>query len=238
MNTNRFYYLIFLLIIQIAACSEKTNQDLFSDFEVSFQKEQYEDGINILNSILDTDSTTTLIYHARGLCFQKLSKYNEAIADFSKAITLDTENIYALTQRGCSYAMLGDYKSALDDYKKAIILRGFDASGDHANKKYKLSKSEYLKIPLLFDIVYLRGRAYYETYDLIRALDDFNLCIESASEASVNSKFSKLPECYYWRGLTYVRIGEMNRACEDFYVAADSGINQAFEDINKHCKMY
>ena len=228
MNTNRLYFIIFILIIQFSACSEKTNQDLFSDFEASFQNEQYE----------DTDSTTTLIYHAKGLCLQKLNKNKEAILIFTRAIEIDSENIYALTQRGCSYAMQGDYKNAIQDYKKAIILRGFNTTGDNQNKGYKLKNSEYLEIPLLFDIVYLRGRAYYETYDLIRALDDFNLCIESSSEASVNSKFGKLPECYYWRGLTYVRMGEKNRACEDFYVAADSGMNQAFDDINKNCKAY
>ena len=219
----------------LSSCNNKTNQALFDDFEYFFEEEQFDDAIKTLDRILTKDSTSVFLYHARAICNQRTSNYNVAIADLTKALKFDKEDVLALTLRANTYTLVGEYKKAIEDYDKAVIFKGFNTTQNSAPaNKYKMKNKEILRTPLFFDIIYLRGKAYYETFDLIRAIDDFNLCIESSSDSG--SKFDKVPECYYWRGRTYARLGELNRACEDFHIAAESGINQAFVEIEENCK--
>lgn len=45
----------------------------------------------------------------RAYCSAKLSEYHEAIADYSKVLEVDAENIHALHNRGISFERLGQY---------------------------------------------------------------------------------------------------------------------------------
>ena len=235
-KSGLYFILVAALAVCMIACSAKTDQEMFDDYETSFEKDQFFDAIASLDVILLKDSTSLLLYHARGISNQRANEYDSAIKDFSKALEINNEDVFALTQRANAYTMKGEYKNAIDDYNRAIVIRGFNTANDDTIKKYKVKNKKLFEVPLLFDIVYLRGKAYYETFDLIRAIDDFNLCIETSLETSMNSKFDKIPDCYYWRGCTYARLGELNRACEDFHIAAESGINKAFADIEENCR--
>ena len=43
----------------------------------------------------------------RAYCFAKLSRYHEAIDDYSQVLVVDSENIHALHNRGISFERLG-----------------------------------------------------------------------------------------------------------------------------------
>jgi len=53
--------------------------------------------------------------------YNKIGKYDEAIADFNKALELPTGNSSPIlyNNRGCAYVALGQYNKALVDFKKA-----------------------------------------------------------------------------------------------------------------------
>lgn len=231
------YYLIFIPFFLFIAysCEDKTPQEQFNEFETLYIKGQYSNARKSIDKLIAIDTTSALLYNARGLSSLKLKQYETAIIDFSNALKIENENILALTKRGEAKSMKKSYPEAIEDFKRAIVLKGFKPAPDTIFS-YKTKNVELFIDPLLFDIVYLRGKAYYDIFELYLAYDDFNLCIEASLNASIDSKFDKIPECYYWRGHTFKRMNEIKRACVDLNIAAESGITQAVKDLEEICQ--
>lgn len=59
-------------------------------------------------------------YCNRGYISATFNRHPDAIADFSKALTLDPSNSWAFRARGVSRDAVGDRAGALDDFSKAI----------------------------------------------------------------------------------------------------------------------
>ncbi len=231
----RLYFILFISFLFFSSCKEYTPQEQFERFESQYTDGQYLKAKKTLNKLLSLDSTSVQLYNSRGLCNLKLKQYEEAIEDFSTSLDLEDENILAMTRRGEAKALNKDYLGAIEDLRQAIVAKGFKPISDSIFT-YASQYPELHTDPLFFDIVYLRGRAYYSIFELYLALDDFTLCIEASLNASIDSKFDKIPECYYWRGHTLARMDETKRACVDLQIAADSGILQAVKDIEEICK--
>ena len=49
----------------------------------------------------------------RAYCYAKLKKYNEAVNDYTRALSLDTKNLHALHNRGICYERMGLYRNVL-----------------------------------------------------------------------------------------------------------------------------
>ena len=62
------------------------------------------------------------VYHNRGIELSRLKHYQEAIEDYTKAITIYPEYSYAYSDRGAAYLELKQYPLALADFNKAIEL--------------------------------------------------------------------------------------------------------------------
>lgn len=80
---------------------------------------------------------------------------NGAIADFSKAIELDSKNMNYYLQRGMAYGLSGDYESAVKDYSIVIS----------AEPKHVFA---YIS----------RGAAYNKTKKFEKALNDLNKALD------------------------------------------------------------
>ena len=61
-------------------------------------------------------------YNLRGLAYDELKNYREAIADFDMAIALDPKNAYAYNNRGNARKSLGDFNRAIGDFIRAASL--------------------------------------------------------------------------------------------------------------------
>ncbi|MFZ2540856.1 MAG: tetratricopeptide repeat protein, partial [Gallionella sp.] len=61
------------------------------------------------------------VYYNRGTELGKLKRYEEAAADFSKAITIHPFD-YLYGNRATAYYFIGQYQQALLDYDRAIAL--------------------------------------------------------------------------------------------------------------------
>lgn len=60
--------------------------------------------------------------HNRGISFERLSRYKEAINDFQKVIKIDPQNANAYFNRGCCYDSIGEIDLAISDYSIALEL--------------------------------------------------------------------------------------------------------------------
>lgn len=60
--------------------------------------------------------------HNRGISFERLANYEQAIADFSEVIQKDPDNANAYFNRGCCYDSVGELDLAISDYSIALEL--------------------------------------------------------------------------------------------------------------------
>jgi len=62
-------------------------------------------------------------WYNRGLVYcDRLSRYDDAVADFAQAIALDPKYARPWYNRGVAYAKLGQYDKAADDYETFLKL--------------------------------------------------------------------------------------------------------------------
>ena len=80
-----------------------------------------------------TPASPAIENYSRGCALSGKGKYDEAIAEYTKAIELDPNFAYAYNNRGVAYKNIGQYDLAIADYNRAIELDPNDA--DYWNNK-------------------------------------------------------------------------------------------------------
>jgi tetratricopeptide (TPR) repeat protein len=68
-----------------------------------------------------------IAFERRGQVYHNLRKWDEAIADYTVAITKDPNNVMALRKRADTYYAMGQYAKALPDLETAQKLKPDDA---------------------------------------------------------------------------------------------------------------
>jgi tetratricopeptide (TPR) repeat protein len=67
------------------------------------------------------------VYNIRGIAYGKKGEYDNAIADYTRAIEIDPNDAWAYCNRGGAYDEKGDYDKAIADYTQAIEIDPKDA---------------------------------------------------------------------------------------------------------------
>jgi tetratricopeptide (TPR) repeat protein len=89
----------------------------------------WQNSITLFNHSLKITDNNFFIYTNRGVAYNGLGKYSQAIDDCSRAIEINPGYALAYTNRGIVYSNLGNYKQAIDDYSRAIEIKpGFALS--------------------------------------------------------------------------------------------------------------
>jgi tetratricopeptide (TPR) repeat protein len=93
----------------------------------------------INSSVLDAKHLI-VAYGERGESYRLVGRYDDALADFSRAIELDPESSWSFTRRGDTYRGMKRYDDALADYSRAIeldpIARAFaDRKDSHEDRR-------------------------------------------------------------------------------------------------------
>jgi tetratricopeptide (TPR) repeat protein len=182
-------------------------------------------------------SNDATAYYSQGLARSNQEDVKGAIADFSKAISLNPQYAYAYLNRGVEYYYLGDKKKAFADFDEAIKIdpnyalayknRG-NVRDDKEMKDYQGAIADYdqaIKInPNLADAYLSRGGAYYELGDKKKAIADYDQAIK------INPNFA---DAYYGRGRVYYDLGEKQKAIADYDQAIKINPNHAFAYQNR-----
>lgn len=74
------------------------------------------------SQVVNIDPGNLNALHNRGICLQRLNKYELAVEDFTKIIETDKTNPSAFFNRGCCYDSLGLIDQAIEDYSFALGL--------------------------------------------------------------------------------------------------------------------
>ncbi|MEH2048682.1 tetratricopeptide repeat protein [Nostoc sp.] len=162
----------------------------------------------------------------------KKLKYEEAIADYDKAIDIKSDYADAYYKRGLAKSNLADdqddqeakktYKNAIKDYDQAIKIKS-----KYADEAY-----------------YYRALAKHNLGDYKEAIEDYDQAIKNApkytdeAEAYYNRGLAKynLEEAYYNRGLAKYNLGDNQRELAK-YEEAKKSYENAIKDYDQAIKI-
>ena len=164
-------------------------------------------------------------YRDRGIEYFDEGRYEEAFADFTKAIELSPNDAMHYYNRGSAYDSLEKYGEAILDYSKAIELKpdyelAFVSRGlmYFLEEQYEKSVADYTKAiqlnPTEVAYVYVRGAARFCQQKYEEALMDFTRAIELNPGTALY---------YEYRGDVYKALGNEAAAAADWQKAKELG---------------
>ena len=137
-----------------------------------------------LMELTDNSYKSNLLSY-RAKCYSNTGMYEQSIADYSEAISIDSTDAYYYGYRGDAKRLLGNYKEAKEDFTKAIAVepreswfyyrRGWTSE---FTKEYEMALNDYneaIAINKEYVYTYLnRGRLYESKLkNLIKAKEDY-----------------------------------------------------------------
>jgi len=151
--------------------ANKSVDELLLSALTAHNNKQFEDTIAIYSLILEKEQDeqiVALIYKHRGLANFAQSKYDEAIADFTKSLELDKKSHISVYYRGIVRLVLQQYPKAIDDLTLSLEIN-----------------------PYQHYCLFRRGQAYFHMGDYPKALSD---CSASLSMEPSNNKVKEFRE--------------------------------------------
>ena len=97
----------------------KTISELMKLVMEECKKGNINNSIIYLNEAIEIEPNDARFYISRG-CFKGTESHEDAIEDYTKAIEIDPNNVFAYRLRADAKRKLGDYQGAIHDYTKAI----------------------------------------------------------------------------------------------------------------------
>jgi tetratricopeptide (TPR) repeat protein len=153
-----------------------------------------------------------------GKKFYDKNEWDKAIAEYTKAIEIEQNEILAYFNRGTIYQYKRDYDSAILDFTKIINIKpenafAYKIRGDvyKAKRDYDFAIADYTKA---IELEPNNLKTYIDRGDSYRAKRDYDSTIADYSEA-IEKKYNK-PRLLKERGDVYYCKGEYEKAVNDF----------------------
>ncbi|QGZ88527.1 tetratricopeptide repeat-containing S1 family peptidase [Microcystis aeruginosa] len=195
---------------------------------------RYDEGLAAINKAIEL-APRAQAYYNRGNLYFNQQKYELALADYNKAIKLDSNDAYAYNNRGNLYYDQQKYDLALADFTKAIELNRNFAEAYlgrgvvyYLQQKYELALADFNKaIELdskLAMAYYNRGNLYFNQQKYELALADYSKAIE------INRNYAN---AYNNRGNLYQDQKKYELALADYSKAIELNPNDAKAYYNR-----
>jgi len=107
--------------------NENNIKGLLKLSENLFFLKQYQQAINIINKVIEMDSSYTYAFIILGMCEQELENEPEAITAYENAIAINPKEVLAYLNLGLLYKKNKEYDKAVKIYQQAIVHN----SGNH-----------------------------------------------------------------------------------------------------------
>ena len=209
--------------------------DRYGEFDEAVK--WYNKALDNENKILQKRGKEALagIYYSRGRAYQRVEN-PQAIQDYEKSLEYDPNFDITLGHLASIYSCIGKYEDALELYDRSVNIKesqpalgmwDFHTWEGRGVCYYKLEEYEKaiqdlnkaLEVaywPLPEAHLYL-GKIFLITGDEVKATEHFTSVIEICSQKIEKAKpWEAIYDSYNTRGLTYIELGEYDKAISDF----------------------
>jgi tetratricopeptide (TPR) repeat protein len=177
----------------------------------------------LIQKSLFPQALLALIFSKRGNAYGSFKNYQQAFADFERALELDPDYAFAYRSRGWAYYWLKDYQLAFADFNRALELDPIDPYGYHSRgwaydalKNYRQAIADFdraVELDPNFSWSYCgRGWVYDDLKEYQQAIVDFNYALEL--EPNYTYAYIGRGWAYYWLKDYQLAFADFNRALE------------------------
>jgi len=208
---------------------------------VHLSEGKYDLAIENYTLALDIAPDSYVAFFQRGVAYKKAGDFVSAINDYKKAQKV---NPRITIKDGCLFDNIANAYHQLGDFKIAI---------SYHDKALKLSPNNPF-------IINNRGLTIMEMKNYDGAVKDFHRSLELLPEGnpallnigtalSLNGRYKEsikyfdqaiqkyqMPKHYALRGLTYVDLGDIDKACSDLIYALKNGETKATDFVDSYCR--
>jgi len=202
MKKSIFLYLTLLLATGFLLLSGKGYAQITSDQEIynqgidDFNKKRYFQAIDNFNVLIDGNKTGYLLYAYmyRAYAKNELGQFQNAITDFTTALTKYPNNADLLNGRAWSHCFAGNYNAAISDANKAISISKQAGYYDTRGTAYALLRSNSSAIADFNESIKLGAKPlYYYKRGLVKK---YNLDYTGAGNDFATAKALDKTESY------------------------------------------
>jgi tetratricopeptide (TPR) repeat protein len=165
----------------------------------------------------------------------ELGDFESAITFFDLVINEDPKFKMAFYNRGFSKFQLNQYQDAIEDYSKTIELDSFDSVAYYGRGFSKFRLQDFIGAikdlssaiainPNDSDYYGMRANAKLNLHHFRESIDDYNQAIK----LNPNN-----PQSYFNKGIARYNEGDENGACNDWKIAGDMGLKEAYDLITE-----
>ncbi len=173
---------------------------------------------------IEAQPTNAQLYLARGIDHALTQDLSNALADFSRAIYLDSEMALAYFCRAnirCKALEFRINEQAAEDADNLILEKQFAREFEEIMQDYDQT------LALAPDFAF----AWFNRANVLCMQKDFRSAIRNYTNA-INTD-SEFAEAYFNRGLTHVYLGEIDKGIADLSKAGELGIYQAYNYLKR-----
>ncbi|RGB40295.1 hypothetical protein C1646_753469 [Rhizophagus diaphanus] len=128
-NTIDYNYREAIKIYNNALKNDPNNYLCLKNCAYAYEKEgDYSNTLNLLDKLLNINKEDSLVLCYYGEILNNMTQYRKAITYFTKAYTIDPENIHNLNRRAITYYIIKEYDKVLSDLDKIIQLDPLNSS--------------------------------------------------------------------------------------------------------------
>ena len=190
--------------------------------EMSEEQGKIEEAEKTASGAIQPDSRHASLYSKRGLLYKRLEKYDEALADFDKAIELGTSEAWVYRNRGKIYGdQKKQYDKALADFDQAIRLSPKPEGWLHSARAdvYKALDRHEEALADLDQAIELGQRTSYRYWlrgDVYAKLGRYEEAVADYDRSVGVDPSARNWVAYKRRGLANFQLGHYDEALADF----------------------
>ncbi len=210
-----------------------TNKPLAND---DWRKEEYIEKISILDKNIQSNKKGSEAYFNRGILYELLKNYNQAIEDYDRAIKMDGRNILAYFSRANTMIKRVDFirMPGLLPEPTTLTINGTKADANAPKEEKILDYDDIIKD--YESIIYMNPRFIFAWFnmgntkvkkkDYLGAINDYSKAIELEPDFA---------EAYFNRGLTRIYLDDLEGGSLDLSKAGELGLTEAYNVIKRYC---
>ncbi|WP_420570851.1 tetratricopeptide repeat protein [Kordia sp.] len=227
------YCYVVLLVFTFSSCGFTTEEEYYNRAMNHEEKLDYINAIVMLDKAIarNPDYKDALIF--RGYCKSQIGKLREGTNDYQKALKLEPNNTLTLFNLAGNYNETKDYEKSIEYYNKALrskYLKKCDATTEgkllEIISPFGNSEETGYEVKIC-ELQYWRGLSYYENKEYDAAIRDL--------KKSIKGNFDNYG-AYYYLGDIYLKKEELQKACQNFSLAADLGNIEAAKKVAEICQ--